>query len=181
MDKHIYAAMQINLIDCPDEITCTLFTQGCRTYCPWCHNKKLWPETEGQYNFSDVKKFIKRQRVKPGAIAFSGGEPLLHREQVIHDAEELRQQGLKTVLYTSGYTDGPISVCFPVDTFDSIILSIKGGEDFYPPGVYNSIFNSVIFMNFLDYDLTVQILESIHGKDTEKISEPFRRFSKVVN
>jgi pyruvate formate lyase activating enzyme len=177
--SNIYADMQMNLTDYQDEITCTLYTQGCRLHCPWCHNKQLWPETGAKYRFGDVIHFLDKQRVKPGAVAFSGGEPMLHAFQVIMDSCCLRNEGYKTILYTSRI--GPDPTKFLTKSFDKIVLSVKGGPEFYGEATYIELLNSVMMMSSIDFDLKVQVLESIHGEDTERISGPFRKISTVIN
>ena len=176
----IYAAYQFNLTDYQDELTCTLYTQGCLVQCPWCHNKNLWHTGEGVYTLENVLEEIDHQKIKPTAIAFSGGEPLLHTYSILLDSVILKKLGYKTVLYTSGCSGGLWPDVLHKG-FDKIVLSIKGGEEFYTPPGLRYLVNKVVFLNSIGFDFEVQVLRSIHGDDTERISGPFRAFAPVIN
>ena len=90
-----------------------IFAQGCRHYCPKCHNQKTWDmEAGNEYTVKQIIRIISKQnkttyeKKKKGfyqGVTLSGGEPFLQAEELAQVAAAAHQIGWDVVTYT-GYT-----------------------------------------------------------------------------
>ncbi len=90
-------------IDFPGNLATVVFFQGCPLRCPFCHNPELQVfsgTTVGQ-SWDEVMTFLKGRVKLLDGVVFSGGEPLMSSE-IIEKAKEVKGQGFKLALHTSG-------------------------------------------------------------------------------
>ncbi|MCQ4638509.1 pyruvate formate-lyase-activating protein [Anaerovorax odorimutans] len=93
-------------------IRTVFFLQGCPARCVYCHNPDSWTTTAETENITieRVVHIAKRGRPyygKDGGVTFSGGEPLMQGEFLIEAMDALAEEGISTVIDTSGtYVDG---------------------------------------------------------------------------
>lgn len=87
-------------------IRMVVFTQGCQFRCLYCQNPDTLDIHGGSLISIDelVEKAINQQPFfsKKGGVTVSGGEPLLHRKQLITFFEKLHENGINTCLDTNG-------------------------------------------------------------------------------
>lgn len=92
-------------------IRTVFFLQGCPARCVYCHNPDSWTTTAETENITieRVVHIAKRGRPyygKDGGVTFSGGEPLMQGEFLIEAMDALAEEGISTVIDTSGtYVD----------------------------------------------------------------------------
>lgn len=63
-----------------------LFVQGCKHYCPHCHNKETWDLNGGkEFTLTDQEIFINKCKNDPlvEGLTLSGGEPLLQSKELL--------------------------------------------------------------------------------------------------
>lgn len=98
--------IKTTLVDYPGRVACTFFLRGCNLRCPYCYNKELVTDSNGQ-NISGfvssetvMAHLIQRKNVLSGFV-ISGGEPLLNplTPELIRKARSL---GYKIKLDTNG-------------------------------------------------------------------------------
>lgn len=83
------------------------FLQGCPARCIYCHNPDTWKGTGGERDITseDVLTVAKRSvnyYGEDGGVTFSGGEPLIHGEFVLETMRLLKENGIKSLVDTSG-------------------------------------------------------------------------------
>lgn len=83
----------------------TVFLQGCRMRCGFCHNPDTWSQNRGQ-NLTAREVISRAVRYRDfwgekGGITVSGGEPMLQAEFVTELFREAHAQNIHTVLDTS--------------------------------------------------------------------------------
>lgn len=88
-------------------IRTVFFLQGCPARCMYCHNPDSWTVTEEteQITIERVVHIAKRGRPyygKDGGVTFSGGEPLLQGAFLAEAMDALAEEGISTVIDTSG-------------------------------------------------------------------------------
>ena len=88
-------------------IRTVFFLQGCPARCMYCHNPDSWTVTEEteQITIERVVHTAKRGRPyygKDGGVTFSGGEPLLQGAFLSEAMDALAEEGISTVIDTSG-------------------------------------------------------------------------------
>lgn len=112
-------------------IRTTVFFQGCRMRCPWCHNPETWPddpvtltyaktgksETVGRPTTvreieADILKDADFYRASGGGVTFSGGEVMLQADGAAALARVLREDGISVIVDTAG--------CVPFDRFETV-------------------------------------------------------------
>ena len=77
----IHGLQKMTLLDYPGRVACTVFLGGCDFRCPFCHNFEL-VDGSAQPVMDDAAlvDFLKKRGGLLDGVAFTGGEPLLHRE-----------------------------------------------------------------------------------------------------
>lgn len=121
----------MGMVDGPG-IRTIVFLSGCPLRCLFCHNPDMWKTDPA--DATTVDELIKKlKRYKPyyretGGVTFCGGEPLNQPEFLVEAMRACKEEGINTVLDTSGFGR--------VDTFDEILevtdlilYDIKGLEE----------------------------------------------------
>jgi len=142
-------------------IRATVFFKGCPLGCWWCHNPEsksfdiedINGKTLGKkYTVDELFTEIEKDRVffeeSKGGITFSGGEPLAQPDFLEEIINKCRENGIRTAVDTSGYTDKNIIKRF-IHIADLFLYDIK----LIDPVLhlkYTDISNTEILQN-LDY------------------------------
>jgi len=126
----IYGFSNESFVDGPG-IRVVVFVQGCDNACPNCHNLNSWDISGGkEHSVEDIVKMIKKasgqakenvlplafgkkkksQTKKVTGVTFSGGEPFLQAEQLVHIAKACKKLGLDITTYT-GKTYEELTTC----------------------------------------------------------------------
>jgi len=105
------------------------YLQGCPLRCLYCHNPDAIPGRGGTvWTAAKAAKEVMRYKsfIKSGGITFSGGEPLLQPEFVYAVTMLLKDEGVTTVIDTSGCQnpEDP-AVRKAIDASDLLLLDIK--------------------------------------------------------
>ena len=83
-----------------------LFFQGCNLRCACCHNPETLDVSSGtEYDSADIVERVSRYKNyygDNGGVTFSGGEPLMQAEFLKACAKACKENGINTVLDTSG-------------------------------------------------------------------------------
>lgn len=85
----------------------SIYFAGCNHRCPGCHNPQSWDMKGGDtYTLSELVKIINEEDFD---VTFSGGDPLMHPDEITILAQEIKKSGRNIWLYT-GYTIDEIMV-----------------------------------------------------------------------
>ncbi|MBU1110855.1 anaerobic ribonucleoside-triphosphate reductase activating protein [Patescibacteria group bacterium] len=117
-----------SLIDYPDKVACTIFTQGCDLRCPFCHNRQLVLPTEfGSTSLvkeSEVFAFLdKREKLLDG-VCITGGEPTLQND-LPKFIKRVKKLGFLIKLDTNGSHPEIIKQLLNSNLLDYIAVDIK--------------------------------------------------------
>jgi pyruvate formate lyase activating enzyme len=125
----IYQIETMGLVDGPG-IRTVFFLQGCPLKCRYCHNPEsqdLFKKT-AMYSVSDLLSKVERYqgyyKRTGGGVTFSGGEPLMQAPFLIEALDALKENGVHTVLDTSGYGQNALQEEV-LKRVDMVILDIK--------------------------------------------------------
>lgn len=133
-----------SLFDGPG-INFVIFTQGCGHKCKGCHNPSTWDRSGGkEMSVTQIKKKIIPYLGFIDGICFSGGEPLLQKEEVDELAEWSHEVGLKTTLYT-GFTLEEIKGLWELTHIDYIIDGPYVAEKHLPDIPFRGSANQKIY------------------------------------
>ena len=106
----------MGMVDGPG-IRTIAFLSGCPLRCLFCHNPDMWKsDAEDQTTVEELVNKLKRYKPyyqETGGVTFCGGEPLNQPEFLYEAMKACHEEGINTVLDTSGFGR--------VDTFDDIL------------------------------------------------------------
>jgi pyruvate formate lyase activating enzyme len=129
IELHVGGFVRLSTCDWPDELTATIFCQGCSWNCVYCHNQHLLPTKSIKLiAWDDILNFLKSRRGLLDGVVFSGGEPTL--QAALPDAiRTIRDMGFRIGLHTAGsYPDRLNTILSLVDW---VGLDVKGPFNIY--------------------------------------------------
>lgn len=105
MRGFIHSTESFGSVDGPG-VRFIIFVSGCPMRCQFCHNPDTWNMQAGeQRSADDLLKQALRYRAywkDGGGITVSGGEPLMQMDFMIEFFRKAKEQGVHTVIDTSG-------------------------------------------------------------------------------
>lgn len=124
---NVHSLETLGTLDGPG-IRMVVFLQGCKLRCLYCHNPDTWLVAEGMVLSSDeivnkAKRYKPYFKVNNGGVTFSGGEPLRQPEFLLECLKKCNEEGIHTVLDTSGVGFGDYDEILKYT--DLVILDIK--------------------------------------------------------
>ena len=158
----IHGLQKMTLLDYPGHVACTVFLSGCDMRCPFCHNFELADgSAKPVMDDEELLAFLKKRQGLLDGVAFTGGEPLLHR-----DIEELirriRAMGFRIKLDTNGCHPDMLKRLLDGHLIDYAAMDIKNN-----PGKY------AVTAGLKQFDLS-PVLESIRLLKESDIDYEFR-------
>lgn len=112
---------------------------GCPLRCQYCHGPDSWRLRDGTLHTVDavVARILRDApvlRAGGGGVTLSGGEPLLQSSFVAEVLRRCHEEGVHTVLDTSGYLGRRADDAL-LDNVDLVLLDVKSGL----PEVYRAV------------------------------------------
>lgn len=102
---YIHSLESFGSVDGPG-VRFIIFTSGCAMRCQFCHNPDTWNMQSGTAYTADelIDKAIRYRSYwgSEGGITVSGGEPLLQIDFLLELFKRAKQEGIHTVIDTSG-------------------------------------------------------------------------------
>lgn len=136
-EGYIHSIESLGTLDGPG-LRMIVFFQGCKLRCLYCHNPDTWklgtdPDNHTVGKIVKAEELVERaKRYKTyfkkdkGGITFSGGEPLLQAEFLLDCLKLCKEEGIHTVIDTSGVGWGAYDEILKYA--DLVILDIKHGN-----------------------------------------------------
>ena len=139
------------MVDGPG-IRSVIFFSGCPLRCLYCHNPDTWEKASGdqltvEYIMEEVRKYKSYQKASGGGVTISGGEPFMQPQFLIEVLKACRQNGIHTIIDTSGYAHEDIAR-EALKYTDLLMLDIKA----FDPKTYKKLTGVAI-------DRTLRMLE----------------------
>lgn len=120
-----------SMVDWPNHLVATVFTQGCSWNCPYCHNPALRDVTApGAVPWSRVVSLAHARRGLLDGFVFSGGEPTRHRG-LKAAISEVRDLGFSIGLHTNGMYPALLAELLRSGLIDWVGLDIKAVVNVY--------------------------------------------------
>lgn len=132
----IKGVVPVSFVDWPDKICSVVFTSGCDFMCSWCHNKVLVdkhlvdeiPSLSPEYVMSIIKN---RMKLIDG-VCFSGGEPLIHGDNLFAVVKMIKSEtGLPVKLDTNGNNPDELEKWLDSGIIDFVAMDIKNIPEKY--------------------------------------------------
>lgn len=180
---YINSIETLGLLDGPG-IRVVVFMQGCPLRCLYCHNPETWILEGKTMTSLEIVNKIKRFKPyfgKEGGVTFSGGEPLMQKSFLLDCLKLCKDEGIHTVLDTSG----AISNCEEVLNYvDLVIMDIKSFEsDLYKKITGKTIDESLKFLDLcqkLNKKMWLRTVIVPGINDNEEMINKYRLFLKKL-
>ena len=178
----IHGLQKMTLLDFPGRVACTVFLGGCDFRCPFCHNFELVDGTAGPLmDEDDLLSFLEKRRGLLDGVAFTGGEPLLHRE-LPELLQKIRRKGFRIKLDTNGYHPELLEQLLKEELVDYVAMDIKNSPAKYAMTAglkqidLSLIERSIaLLMNSgCDYEFRTTVIRQFHEE------EDFREIGKMI-
>ena len=179
----IHGLQKMTLLDFPGRVACTVFLGGCDFRCPFCHNFELADgSAKPVMEEEELLSFLKKRQGLLDGVAFTGGEPCLHRD--LPDLiRRIRELGFAVKLDTNGYHPWLLQALLEEGLIDYAAMDIKNCPEKYALtcGVSEVNMDTVresiaLLMNSgIDYEFRTTVVEEFHqAEDFHGIGELIR-------
>ncbi len=179
----IHGLQKMTLLDFPGRVACTVFLGGCDFRCPFCHNFELADgSAKPVMEEEELLSFLKKRQGLLDGVAFTGGEPCLHRD--LPDLiRRIRELGFAVKLDTNGYHPRLLQALLEEGLIDYAAMDIKNCPEKYALtcGVSEVNMDTVresiaLLMNSgIDYEFRTTVVEEFHqAEDFHGIGELIR-------
>lgn len=117
---------KLSLLNYPDKVAATIFTNGCNYCCPYCQNSALVLDIKDNELFSEeevLDYLIKRKKLIDG-VCITGGEPTIQPD-LVDFIKKIKAIGYDVKLDTNGSNPEVIEKVINEDLVDYIAMDIK--------------------------------------------------------
>ena len=166
----IYGLQKMTLLDFPGHVACTVFLGGCDFRCPFCHNFQL---AEGKapvlMDDAELLSFLEKRVGLLDGVAFTGGEPLLHKD-LPELLRKIKALGFLTKVDTNGNHPALLKSILKDGLADYIAMDIKnspekyaltcGVEEVNMDAILESI--DILKTSSIDYEFRTTIVDELH-------------------
>ena len=127
----IHGLQKMTLLDFPGHVACTVFLSGCDFRCPFCHNYELVVGTAPPVmDDEELLAFLDKRRGLLDGVAFTGGEPCLHRE-LPELMRKIRAMGYGVKLDTNGWHPELLGQILDEGLADYVAMDVKNSPLMY--------------------------------------------------
>jgi pyruvate formate lyase activating enzyme len=127
----IFGGLQkLTLLDYPNHMACTVFTQGCNLRCPFCHNASLVCHNDNLVDESEVLDLLNKRKGVLEGICISGGEPLMQKD-IVEFVTKVKQMGYKVKLDTNGTNYDKLKYLVENNLVDYVAMDVKNSKELY--------------------------------------------------
>ena len=173
----------MTLLDFPGHVACTVFLGGCDFRCPFCHNFELVDGTaKPVMEEEELLSFLKKRTGLLDGVAFTGGEPLLHKD-LPELMQKIRDLGFGVKLDTNGYHPDLLKEILDAGLADYVAMDIKNSPEKYAMTAGVEIMNlsrinesiSVLMNSGTDYEFRTTVIKEFHEEsDFHRMGEMIR-------
>jgi pyruvate formate lyase activating enzyme len=179
---NFHGLKKVTLIDYPGKIACTVFSHGCTLRCPFCHNPELVikpPDNLENISEKEFLDFLRTRENKLDGVVFTGGEPLVHYEQILPIIKKIKKFGLLVKIDTNGTFPDELVSLIAMDLVDFIAMDFKIDFDSYSimgasDELIDKIENSyeLITGESIPYEIRTTCVPGIHDENSLRAMGP---------
>lgn len=171
---NISGLQKLTLLDYPNHIACTVFTNGCNFRCPFCHNASLVvnPVNDSFISETELFSFLKKRKGILEGVCITGGEPTLQRD-LISFIDKIKELGYLVKLDTNGFQPEVLQELIQSKKIDYVAMDIKNSKEKYSKTIgldtllLHPIEKSVelLLTNKIPYEFRTTIVKEYHTLD----------------
>jgi pyruvate formate lyase activating enzyme len=122
------STVPISTVDWHGKVSIVFFLRGCPYRCPYCQNHELLFESN-LVDTSLLEAEMKKSRPFVSSVVFSGGEPLMQKDAVMHLARFAKKIGLLVGIHTNGYYPHVMAELMETGLVDKFFIDVKAPLD----------------------------------------------------
>lgn len=117
---------KLSLLNYPDMVSATIFTNGCNFLCPYCQNSALVVDASENELIpeEEVLSYLKERCKLLDGVCITGGEPTIQKD-LKEFIEKIKKLGLKVKLDTNGSHPEVVKELLDNNLLDYIAMDIK--------------------------------------------------------
>ena len=117
---------KLSLLNYPDLVSATIFTNGCNFLCPYCQHSALVLDAKDNELIpeEEVLDYLKERRKLLDGVCVTGGEPTIQKD-LVEFIRKIKDLGLKVKLDTNGSHPEVIKELLDLGLVDYIAMDIK--------------------------------------------------------
>ena len=176
----LYGLQKMTLLDFPGHVACTVFLNACDFRCPFCHNFELVDGTAPPLmEEEEFLSFLKKRQGLLDGVAFTGGEPCLHRD-LPELMRKVRALGFAVKLDTNGQHPAMLKQLLDEKLIDYCAMDVKNSPAKYavtcglPELDLTQIRESISLLknSGIDYEFRTTVIRQFHeAEDFDGIGE----------
>ncbi len=118
---------KVSLLNYPDKVAATIFTNGCNYACPYCQNSALVLDTKDNIliDEEEVLSYLEDRKKILDGLCITGGEPTIQKD-LAEFIYKVKKIGLSVKLDTNGSNPDVIRLLLDNNLLDYIAMDIKG-------------------------------------------------------
>jgi len=127
----IRAIIETSLIDWDGKITTVLFFDACNYQCPFCHNWELItkPDNYPEITWEAIREKLQKKEGWVDGVVLTGGEPLIHEQQVFALCKKIKALGILIKVDTNGAFPSVLKKLIDEKLVHYIAMDIKAPLD----------------------------------------------------
>jgi len=114
----------LSTVDWRGRSVCTIFFRGCPVRCTYCQNSAIL-SGEDLREIDEIVEMIRSSRLLVSGVIFSGGEPTMQKEALMHLARAAKGMCLATGVQTNGVYPDTLAALIDERLIDRVALDIK--------------------------------------------------------
>lgn len=117
---------KLSLLNYPDMVSATIFTNGCNFLCPYCQNSALVLDAKDNELIpeEEVLEYLNERKKLLDGVCVTGGEPTIQSD-LVEFIQKIKNLGLKVKLDTNGSHPEVIEELLEKNLIDYIAMDIK--------------------------------------------------------
>lgn len=166
--------LKLTLLDYPNHMACTVFTNGCNMRCPFCHNAHLVTQIDQQIDQQEVLDLLQKRKGVLEGICISGGEPLMQKD-VVEFVTKVKQMGYKVKLDTNGTSYDKLRYLIDNKLVDYVAMDVKNSKALYNVTCgcevdLDTVCKCVdlLLLGKVDYEFRTTLCHPLHDSDSIK-------------
>ena len=129
-------SVSVSTVDWYGRASVVLFFRQCPFRCPYCQNYELLAVSES-VDISEAEQDIIKASPFVSSVVFSGGEPMMHIDAVVHLASFAKERGFLVGIETNGFCDDNICTLVGMGLVDRFFIDVKAPPD--DPELYGKV------------------------------------------